>query len=276
MRALVLALAAWLALGAVVADPAAPLTNQEIVQMVAAGTPETEILAAIDARPPAFELDDDMVAELKLAGVGPKILEAMRARQAAAHPAPVVERPRKGMIHVKVELDGASTIKVPPEASMDLAELLHLPAAIADRDVKDLAVYLACTTTFHVPDQWRSKTPLGRDMSATPRHEILAFVAGDTPTGQKPRLDVPKTLEADLDDLEPHDLLLGVAARIGDRWYTLSTGKCDKVKAVKDMPPMVGRISRIGAPFAFKVELSAPQRASDTSLETPASSIVTP
>ena len=276
MRAVALALGSTLALAAVLAEPPAPLTNQEIVQMVSEGTPESEILAAIETRPPAFDLDEDMVAELKVAGVSPRILGAMRARQAAANPEPAAERPRRGTVHVTVQLEGTSTLRVPPHADMDLGERLHLPAALDARDVKDLAVYLACTTTFHVPDQWRSKTPLGRDMAATPRHEILAFVAGDTPAGEKPRLTVPKRLEADLDDLEPHDLLLGVAARIGDHWYTLSQGKRTGVKAVKDMPPIVGRIRGVGAAFAFEVRIDPPQRASDTSLETPASSIVTP
>jgi len=87
---------------------------------------------------------------------------------------------------------------------------------------------------------------------------------------------LPPRMEADVDDIEAHDLVLGVAARIGDRWRVLSIEKRAKAKIEAQTPPLAGKIAGSGIPFVFRVELSPPQRASDTSLETPASSIVTP
>ena len=122
------------------------------------------------------------------------------------------------------------------------------------RQVKDLAVFLACTTSEHVPDLWRDKTPLGRDMSGTPRHEMLSFVAGETPEGKPPALVLPDALRADVDEIEPHDLVFGVAARIGDRWYVLSATKPQKVDARKGAPALTGKVTKRGA-FGFEVEL---------------------
>ena len=122
------------------------------------------------------------------------------------------------------------------------------------RQVKDLAVFLACTTAEHVPDLWRDKTPLGRDMGGTPRHEMLSFVAGDTPEGKAPALVLPDALRADVDEIEPHDLVFGVAARIGDRWYVLSATKPQKVDAAKGAPALTAKVTKRGA-FGFEVEL---------------------
>ena len=258
------------------AAPASPLTNEDIVRLVVGGTPQAEILETIAARPAAFDLSDDMVAELKLAGVPDAVLAAMRARQTETAPAPAPERPRRGMVKLEVALSGPETLTAPKRASGALVENLRLPAADDARAVHDLAIFLACATPEHVPDLWRSKTPLGRDLEGTPRHEMLRFQAGDTADGAKPALKLPATIDAEVDDIEAHDLVLGIAARIGDRWRVLALARRPKVKSEAGAPlRLIGKITPGGAPFAFRVEL-APQRASDTSLETPASSIVTP
>ena len=153
---------------------------------------------------------------------------------------------------------------------------LQLPKETEQREVKDVAVFLACSSPEHVPDLWRSKTPLGRDMVSVPRHEMLAFVAGDTPAGKAPRLTLPERLEADVDETEPHDLILGVAARIGDRWVQLAftTIPKTKIETGQKPPPVVS-----SAPWLivhFKVEQRnaswSATGAHETSFETPASS----
>jgi hypothetical protein len=237
----------------------AALTNEDIVRMVASGSPESAVLDAIRTHAEAFDLTTDMVEELKLAGVSPAIIAAMRQKHAeSAPPPPSVERPARGKVPLLVTLNGGTTIKVPAWADEDAKEKLRLPKENDQREVKDLAVFLGCVTSEHVPDLWRSKTPLGRDMSFVARHELLAFAPGDTPAGKPPRLTIPARLEAEVDDSEPHDLVLGVAARIGDRWIQLGSTVLKKVTIAAGQKPLTGRIEHVGHAFEFKVTLSAP------------------
>ena len=235
-----------------------PLTNEEIVRRVAAGEAEESLLEAIKSRPPAFALDDEMLEELALAGVPASVVAAMKAREAEVSPAPPPpERLRPGRVRVIVELD-RRTLRVPDYANEDLKDRLNLSREVAARRVDDLAVFLACGSAVHIPDQWRSKTPLGRDLSGVARHEMLAFVAGDTPSGSAPRIKLPERIEAEVDDLEPHDLILGVAARIGDRWVELASARLEKRKVAEGDAPLAARIKPAGAPFAFEVAWRVP------------------
>jgi len=261
--------AASLTLAALAAIPARaaaqpPLTNEDVVRMVAAGTPEGEILEAIRARPEAFDLADDMVDELKLAGVSAAIVAAMGQRHAeSAPPAPPPVRPRRGQAPLVVTLNpagsGQRTLKVPAWADEDARARLHLPKENEQRQVKDLAVFLACAAPEHIPDLWRSKTPLGRDMEFVMRHEMLAFVAGDTPDGKTPRLTLPTRLEAEVDDTDPHDVVLGVAARIGDHWVQLAFAVFRTGAMGAGGRTLSARIERVGHAFDFKIELTAPR-----------------
>ncbi len=246
------------------APPALPLTNDDIVRMVASATPEHEILEAIRARPEAFDVADDMVAELKLAGVSASIIAAMAQKVAGSAPPAIPAEPLKvGRARLVVTLNpagaGPRTLKLPAWADEDAKLRLQLSKENEQREVKDLAVFLACSSPEHVPDLWRSKTPLGRDMVSVPRHEMLAFVAGDTPAGKKPRLALPSRIEADVDEAEPHDLILGVAARIGDRWVQLAFSKLAKASVSAGQKPFAGRIEHTSRAFDFKIEISAPR-----------------
>jgi hypothetical protein len=236
----------------------APLTNEDIVRMVASGTGEREVIETIRDRTETFDLTDDMVEELKLAGVSAAIVAAMRKRHVdLAPPAPPVQQPARGRTAFIVRLNGGSTLRVPAWADEDAKSQLHLPKENDQREVKDLAVFLACATSEHVPDLWRSKSPLGRDMSFVVRHEMLAFVPGDTPAGKSPRLVLPEQLDAQADETEVHDLVLGVAARIGDRWVQLGAATVPKARIAPGEKPLVGRIEHRGRGFDFKVELKA-------------------
>jgi len=257
---------AWAAADAGDAAPATALTNEDIVRMVATETPEREILEAIGSRPEAFDVSDDMVAELSLAGVSPAIVAAMRRKHNEAAPQVLPsERQGRGKVRLSVTLNagaaGARTLRLPAWADEDVKALLQLPKENDQREVKDVAVFLACATAEHVPDLWRSKSPLGRDMVGATRSEMLAFVAGDTPAGKKPQLTVPDRIEADVDGSEPHDLLVGVAARIGDRWFQLAVGRAPKFTVSADAKPLACRITHAGG-FAFKVECAAEKPAS--------------
>jgi len=247
------------------AGPRPALTNEDVVRMVASGIPESEILQTIDARPEAFDLAEDMVQELKLAGVPASVLAAMRHRHAeGARPSAPPDRIARGHVRLTVTLNAGPkeprTLRAPAWADEDAKARLKLPKENEQREVKDLAVFLACTTGDHVPDLWRSKSPLGRDMVNASRHEMLAFVAGDTPAGKTPRLVLPDRIEADVDDAEPHDVVIGVAARIGDHWVQLGIGRLAHVEVVAGAKPLAGRITRGSESLEFKVELIAPPR----------------
>lgn len=242
--------------------PAPALTNEDIVRMVASGTPERDILEAIRTRNEAFDVADDMVSELTLAGVPAPIIAAMRTKVAESAPPAVPSEPTaKDRAHLVVELNpggaGPRTLKLPAWADESTKVRLQLPKETEQRKVKDIAVFLGCSSPEHVPDLWRSKTPLGRDMVSVPRHEMLAFVAGDTPDGKAPRLTLPGRLEADVDATEPHDLILGVAARIGDRWVPLAFTTLPKTTVEAGQKPLAGHVEHSGGAFNFKVELKA-------------------
>jgi hypothetical protein len=239
--------------------PAAPLTNEDIVRMVASGEDERDILDAIRTHAEAFDLSGDMVEELRLAGIPATVLAAMRQRHAElSPPAPPTTRARQGRVPIVVTLN-TGTLRVPAWADEDAKQRFQLPKENDQRQVKDLAVFLACVTSEHVPDMWRSKSPLGRDMSSVVRHEMLSFVAGDTAAGTEPQLVLPARLEGEIDEGEPHDLVLGVAARIGDRWVQLGVGRILKTTIAAGGKPLVGRIKHVGHGFTFAVELVAPR-----------------
>jgi len=276
VRALAL-LVALLALAgaALAAEPPAPLTNEDVVRMIASGASEAAILDAVRTRACAFDLSEEMVEELKLAGVSPAVLAAMAARATKPVPAELPpERVPVGAVLVTVTLP-ERTLKAPAWADEDVKERLALPKENAQREVRDLAVFLACEATTHVPDQWRSKTPLGRDMSpGLRRHEMLAFVAGDTPAGKPPRLVLPHQIEVRIDGTEPHDLVLGVAARIGDRWVQLAAGRLPAVSFRGEPGTLEGEIH--GGGFAPNVALARPRERRVTDASTPASTRPTP
>ena len=248
-------LAACLAL---MADEPAPMTNEDVVRLAAAGTSEREIIRQIRERPSAFDVSPEMLEELKAAGVPAAVIAEMSARSVKAAPEPPPpERVPVGHVRITVELNGR-TLSAPKWADEDIKRRLGLSKEVADREVRDLAVFLVCEEATHVPDQWRSKTPLGRDMTATKRHEMLAFVAGDTAAGHTPKIKLPDRLEAFADGTEPHDLVLGVAARIGDRWVTLGTGKLPHVAFDGKPGRLDGEIHSLGA-FAYEIKLTRPK-----------------
>ena len=258
-------IAAWvlgLTLAFTVTPQEPPLTNEDIVRMVASGIPEDEVQQAIHNHKEAFDLSSEMVDELKLAGVPAAIVAAMARRHAeSAPPAVPAKRESRGRVPLIVSLSGGGggsrTVRVPAWADEDAKERLRLPKENDQREVKDLAVFLACASPEHIPDLWRSKSPLGRDMSFVTRHEMLAFVAGDTPAGKPPRLVLPVRLEAEIDPTDPHDLVLGIAARVGDRWMQLAFAVLPKATIGAGQKPLLGRIDHIGRGFDFKVVLSA-------------------
>jgi hypothetical protein len=257
-----------LAVSVIAADD--PLTEEDIVRMFIAGRPASEMIAEIDSREVAFTLDPEMLGELAAAGLPADVIEAMRRRQAELDAPRAPPEPEPAAVAPEAEVPAAEeapTLRVrleprDPGAAADAeaegpAPLVY-PAVLvdpemasahglgADREnwqVTDLAVFLACTTADHVPDQWRSRSALGRDFVLMPRHRLLALVSDSVRIEKKDRLEtLRKLLGADLEQVhtefrelalpdslsavvEPgvaHDLAFGIAAKVGGRYLVLT------------------------------------------------------
>jgi hypothetical protein len=242
------------------------LRNEDVVRMLVGGQSVRAIVDAIAAAEPEFDLSEEMLEELRRAGVPPPVLRAMRERQAAAdrasareeaatEPAPAV--PAGPVLTLQIERapgvpDGVPEALLYPVLLDDTtATALQVGDAPGERAVSDLAFFIACRTADHVPDQWRMRSPLGRDFVSMPRHGMLLFHAGATrfparealegrrgasaPRGPdgKPvevlRLELPATFEVEVTEGVAHDLILGVAARVGERYLALDLDGKDGV-----------------------------------------------
>lgn len=235
MRSTLLAAASLLVVSlgpAVALDPLSPMTEEEVVRRHVAGEGVETILREIKRRDPQFDLSSDMLLELRHAGLPEALIEAMRQRQAeqepeAAEPPEVQAAPAAPQLTVTFSQKdgGSSKISIGRQVDPRLAEQWKLGEAPEDREFADLALYLVCRTPDHVPDHWRTKSPLGRDFFSMPRHRMLVFVAGSSNTeerdgGSKLRLELPPAIEVELEPDIAHDLTLGLAVQVGGRYYT--------------------------------------------------------
>jgi len=237
-------------LGTISPVAAEVLSNEDVVRLVVTGVPTEEILETIRTSEVDFDLSEEMLDELRIAGVPPEILGAMQARAAPETPPETPEDPIPAGKAKLTLLLGASTtegesprLKMLDPISPAAAENLGL--ASDERHFSDLALFVICRTADHVPDHWRGKSPLGRDFRSMPRHEMLAFVAGaehleagalqaiasrltkvagaqeEAQEAGALRLDLPATIELELTPFIAHDLSIGVAARAAARYYAL-------------------------------------------------------
>jgi hypothetical protein len=221
--------AAWLACiclaCAAAAGSAAPLTEEDVVRLFVAGVPIPKILAEIDGREVAFTLDAEMLGELRAAGLPESLLTAMLERQAqtaAPQAEPVEPAPVAARFHPLTVLLALEPAMTPPV----LRTATEAPGARID----DVALFLACVSPTHVPDQWRSHSPLGRDFDSMARHEMLSFVSGARPRpghDAQLELDIPAQLEVALEPGTEHDLWLGIAVRIDGRFQHLTHAAWD-------------------------------------------------
>jgi len=209
----------------------AVMTDEDVVLMFVQGLSADDLIAEIVRREPDFDVSPEMLDELRSAGLPASVIEAMVRRQHETEPAPVAEE-------VPEETAGPPVLRIllDPDRPADDRPVLTLPVAVhpalasewrlddapESRVFADIAIYLACRTPEHVPDHWRSHSPLGRDFDSMPRHRLIEFVAGARKVGEKNKarleLDVPASIEFVLDPGVPHDLLLGVAVQVAGRY----------------------------------------------------------
>jgi len=248
-----------LAFGALLtqAQSSPALTVNEIVQMYASGLPARELRDRIGrAEQVAFDLSDEMIHELREAGLPEELIVAMIERQ--AHD----ERKRRALAS-ETEADappqgsaGSLTIRLNPRVTNPKKRRLraydqHDPRhdrrfQTGNNRYVDLGLFVACTTPDHVPDHWRLHTPLVNTFMPVPRHRLLTFVGGATwrrsslferfgrasndggdnqtvtvPVADRDRLGllelrIPSVLEVTLTRGIPHDLVFGLAVATDD------------------------------------------------------------
>jgi hypothetical protein len=253
------AASAWLAPAS---EP--PLTDEEVVRLHVSGIPAASIVERIRASAVEFDLSEEMVVELRRAGLPEEVLAAMRERQAevdrarapAERAAPPGPEPGAGLASLRIALEatgGAPGGDGP--ARLRLAAALPEPLAGdvlgsgGTTTATGLAVFVACVSATHVPDHWRDRSPLGRDFLSMPRHRLLAFVATATvaPAGPTLELELPPRLEAEVGVDEPHDLVLGIAVEAGGRWLRLTDDRRDGVSVPLEGLELRARVGGGGA-----------------------------
>jgi len=158
-----------------------PLTNEEIVRLVITGTPEASILRTIDRRPAAFDLDPEVITEMRRAGVGAAVIDAMRRRQAAMPRAPIAPLPEtpaatRGTLEIVFETDPDNDTPASRSAIAlrSLPPTMRRPGGLEVAEYRDMALAILCTTTDHVPDHWDTRSPV----AGPPRHELILFTPG--------------------------------------------------------------------------------------------------
>ena len=211
---------AALLLAAALAAADAPMTDDEVVRRLAAGEPVEAILADVQRRPPAFDVSEDMLAELRAAGVPETLLQAMVARAAAAPAAPATATPPPPMTELRltpVDLTVAVSRRLDPQL---IAEL-ELPAGALEADA--LAVAVFCTARDH-DDPGVLRWPEGRQPKGFADGRLLAFFPATEggSTGSKLRVSLPNPRVVPLLAGVSHDILVAAVMRAGGAWVVLT------------------------------------------------------
>src|SRR5262245_21152809 len=151
MAAAVAAVAVCHALAAAQPAAARALTNEDIVRMTAAGTPAEAIVKAIQEAPTtAFDLDPDVVDELRRAGVADVVIETMRRAQPAAPAVPTPTAAPEGKLVLVFE----------GNRSKPYTWTVVAPVKDGQGGKVSLAFFALCLDPTHVPNQWQTLTPL--------------------------------------------------------------------------------------------------------------------
>lgn len=227
-------------------DPPEVLSEEDVVRLFVQGVPADELIRKIETSPGNYDLSDEMVEELTIAGIPEAVLAAMIRRQAETHPvvSEAGAKTESGAPRLIVRLnpdwkpngDETRPLLLALDAiGPELAE--HLGTRSGDLPISDLGIALFCRTADHVPDHWRSKSPLGRDFVNTARHRMLAYISGadSKPAGDSLAdlnvlsLEIPERLTVELEPGVAHDLTLGIVVRIGDRNYLMMADERDSV-----------------------------------------------
>lgn len=226
---------------------AAPITDEDVVRLFVSGSSVEEIIVAIADSEVDFDLSDEMIYELRAAGLPQELIGAMIDRQAEMRtdpePPPALEEPAGASL--RIEIETRKPLRLMDFIDEETRELLRLRQP--DSRFTDVAIFLACLTQDHVPDHWRGKSPLGRDFISMPRHRMLYFHSGAAPTKLRKmlKLELPSAIEVELTPGVAHDLMLGVALRAEEKYHLMVFDEW-KGLVLKDGGTLSGAVVSVG------------------------------
>ncbi|MGH9868253.1 MAG: hypothetical protein ACREAA_08835 [Candidatus Polarisedimenticolia bacterium] len=217
-RAAVLALLMILASSPAGAGDPAPMTNEDIVRMTMNEWSAERIVEAIRAaRATAFDLDPEVIAELREARVAEAVIQAMKE---ATPEAPGPDIPAGPSPPGQVTLQLRAPRK--PGAPEGQAPMIEVPARDPNGRAIQGALLLVCTDPRHVPDGWIG-SPFGADLG---RNHLLWHSSGTRPKEDDNSgvllMSLPTSVDVPVEAGE-HPIALMLALRIGDEpWGTLA------------------------------------------------------
>jgi len=240
------------------------MTLEDVVRLFVQGSSTEDLIARIETSQVDFDLTEEMLDELRLAGLAEEVIEVMGQRQRQLHPTatPEIELAQEEVappagLTVRLTLQGGKSLrKGDLDRGLRVADLVP-PDTLKQLGVRDpearitnVAFYVACHSSTHVPDHWRGHTPLGRDFHSVTRHKMLAFHSeampdnggeaapetsppsedGATPKADQRtvlKLEIPEKIAVELDPTEEHDLSAGVAVQIDGRYYRVVSDEAE-------------------------------------------------
>jgi hypothetical protein len=235
--------------GTALPDDAAPMTNEDVVRMTGERVATGAIISAIRRAPATrFDLDPEVVIELRHAGVADAVIEAMREAHAASLPPGTAAAPASPADSSTATGGEGNAARVPlvlsfvPWSDRRPPEpggrpQVEAPARDSSGVPLALAFYLMCLDPTHVPDGWMASPLAG----GYPRHHLLWFHEArpveEPGSVTRLKLDLPEDLPL---QIEPgaHTLHLGLAARRGEEpwgplaeaWVRLKEGNASPIK----------------------------------------------
>ncbi|NIM00663.1 MAG: hypothetical protein GTN89_07235 [Acidobacteria bacterium] len=263
------------------------LTQEDVVRLFVQGMDKDALIAKIESSPGDYDVSEDMLDELRIAGIPDEVLQAMVRRQAelrAASEEVAADEPSAGprlvlRLNPNWKPSGDESLpvlRVLDSIDPETAEQLELRSQ--DLRITDIGIALMCKTADHVPDHWRSKSPLGRDFRA-PRHRLLAFVSGaESSPASKLRntlgkimmapgmrdsladlnvltLEIPQDLGVPLEPGVAHDLVLGITLRVGDRTYLVMADEREGVVLTDQEETTLAAVLRGGNKNPLKAQV---------------------
>jgi len=267
------------------AEPPAPMHNEDVVRMLVSGKPASAIVEAIHKAPAVdFDVSPEMLTELRSVSLPEQVIDAMKARMLELERVKATEERVQDITSgpkLRVHFSGTTTLHFPDWGTAAVGEKMKLDLRNEkDREIRDVAFFLACTSELDVPDQWRSKSPLGRDFTV-PKHQMLFFQPGaahlsasDVATGlpdafRRTRDDgtaagwyevtLPAEIAVEVNTNEAHDLLLGIALDVQGNWHPLVTAKRKGVEVGTAGTELYATVT--GKPESFDLTLTLSDKA---------------
>lgn len=186
------------------------LDNEDVVGMTARGMEAGAIIRTIREAPDVeFDLDPEVVVELRRAGVAEAVIEAMRDEMRERHRDPEPRPPDPGET-----ITGRFRILF--DVNEDLDEGLNsiiLPEKNEKGEKTSLAFYVFCIEPTHAPHMWQTLTPLSVNFT---RHHTLLFHQATVPY-KRGLVFLGKPAGGPVAATEGrHVIHVGVAARLGE------------------------------------------------------------